>query len=333
MDYGKILRNLYLVYYKREPDKEGYEYWSVRLKRDSLKRVLSDFISSQEAVSLYGERKVMRLKNLIEGRHTSDGLILIVVKILVYWRSFRELIDKSSFILKATLGRALTAITGRIPSINLFERRVYSQNGEDGVIEEIFRKIGFTEKFCVELGTGDGRECNCRYVIEKYGLDYLLIDGGDYSNPVLDIKREFLTAENINEIFTKYQVPEEFDLLSIDIDYNTFWIWHALDRKYKPRVVVVEYNSTIKPNESKAVRYEPHGVWTGDNYFGASLLAFVKLGRIKGYTLVGCESRGVNAFFVRDDLAKRHFIIRKYEKLYRKPSFVYPLSEREFIDY
>lgn len=200
------------------------------------------------------------------------------------------------------------------------------------MIEVIFRKIGFLNKFCVELGTGNGFECNCRFLIEKFGFDYVLIDSGEYDNPFVDIKREFLTAENINEIFRKYEIPEEFDLLSIDIDYNTFWIWHALDRRYRPRVVVVEYNSTIPLDQSKVVQYDPQGEWKGDNYFAGSLLAFVKLASEKGYTLVGCESKGVYVFFfVRDDIAKKHFFIRDFRKLYRKPSFNYPQSERDFV--
>ncbi len=139
-----------------------------------------------------------------------------------------------------------------IENINLFEHKVYSQNGEDGIIMMIFRKIGTTNKFCVELGVGDGSECNTRYLIEKKGFKYLHIDAGNYPKKYTDIKKEFITAENINDLFKKYNVPEEFDLLSIDIDYNTYWVWKALEG-YKPRVVVIEYNSSIPPTESKAV--------------------------------------------------------------------------------
>lgn len=191
--------------------------------------------------------------------------------------SFSKALVEIKVHLGILFGKVLTFLTGKIPSINLFERKLYSQNGEDGVIEAIFRKIGFSNRFCVELGTGDGSECNCRFLIEQFGLNHVLIDSGDHENPVLDIKREFLTAENINEIFKKYGVPDEFDLLSIDIDYNSFWIWHALDKRYKPKVVVVEYNSTIPFEESKAVRYDPQGKWTGDNVFCTLATRFAHL--------------------------------------------------------
>lgn len=119
------------------------------------------------------------------------------------------------------------------------------------------------------------------------------------------IKKEFITAENINQLLQKYRVPREFDLLSIDIDSNDYWVWKAIDN-YSPRVVVIEYNSCIPPNESKTIKYDPNARWDGTDYFGASLLALAKLGKSKGYSLVYCESSGVNAFFVRNDLIKNY---------------------------
>lgn len=129
----------------------------------------------------------------------------------------------------------------KINNINLFEQKIYSQNGEDGIIKIIFHKIGTINKFCVEFGVGDGRECNTRFLIEKEGWNYLHMDGNNYNNAYTLIKKEFITTENINSLFRKYNIPKEFDLLSIDIDYNTYWVWKAL-KGYNPRVVVIEYN-------------------------------------------------------------------------------------------
>lgn len=209
---------------------------------------------------------------------------------------------------------------GKITNINVFEEKIYSQNGEDGILKIIFERIGTFNKFCVELGVGDGRECNTRYFIEK-GWKYLHMDARSFRHAYTDIKKEFITAENINQLFEKYRVPEEFDLLSIDIDYNTYWVWKALEGKYKPRVVVIEYNATFPPTESKVVKYDPNAIWEGDNYFGASLLALVRLGKQKGYTLVGCESNGVNAFFVRDDLVNNFFVVKDIKELYKPPRY------------
>jgi len=201
----------------------------------------------------------------------------------------------------------------KIEDITKFEQKIYSQNGEDGILQAIFEKIGTTNTFCVEFGVEDGTECNTRYLIEKKGWQFLHMDCAE--NLPLSIKKEKITAENVNALFKKYNVPNEFDLLSIDIDSNDYWIWKAI--QYSPRVVLVEYNAVIPSDQSKTVVYNPNARWDGTDYFGASLLALVKLGNSKGYTLIGCESCGVNAFFVRDELIERNFIAKSIEELYR----------------
>jgi len=152
-----------------------------------------------------------------------------------------------------------------------------------------------------------------------------------------DIKIEKVTAENIQHLFQKYKVPKNFDLLSIDIDYNDYWVWNAIV-DYFPRVVVIEYNSSIPPTESRVVPYDPNAKWDGTNYFGASLLALTNLGLSKGYDLVGCDSRGVNAFFVKSDLIKG-IKVNDIDKLYRPPQYGqivngmhigHPMSNKKF---
>ncbi len=244
--------------------------------------------------------------------------------------------------------------------INEFEKKIYSQNGEDGIIEYIFSKIGTTNKFSVEFGVGNGFECNTVYLLEKKGWKGLMMDYGadqkinwknvlkkawssrnsSFSENIkrydtfirkiigqtkrtqsfqLNIKNEKVTAENIQNLFQKYHVPKTFDLLSIDIDYNDYWVWKAII-DYSPRVVVIEYNSSVPPSESRVVKYEPEARWDGTNYFGASLLALQLLGNSKGYTLVGCDNNGVNAFFCKDELVK-NFEIDKIDLLYRPPQY------------
>lgn len=185
-----------------------------------------------------------------------------------------------------------------IHEIGQHERTVFSQNGEDGVIEFIFDNIGTTDKFVVEFGCDGGTQCNARYLHEQKGWHYLLMDGGRWGS---HIKHEFITRENINELFRKYKVPNEFDLLSVDIDGNDYWVCKAL-QGYKPRVICQDYNGLYKPPMSVTIEYDPAFVWNGNDYATASLEAFVRLNKTKGYTLVYCECRGVNAFFVRDDI-------------------------------
>lgn len=197
---------------------------------------------------------------------------------------------------------SISPLYGQLPIVlEHFEKKHFSQNGEDGVIERIFDLIGSTAKYYVEFGVENGNECNTRYLREAKGWQGLMMDGR-FEDRKINLQQEFITAESINDLFEKYHVPHEFDLLSIDIDYNDFYIWHAIDSKYRPRVVVIEYNATHLPDEDKIVLYSPQHWWDGTNYFGASILSFSLLGKQKGYTLVYVENRGVNLFFVRDDI-------------------------------
>jgi hypothetical protein len=222
----------------------------------------------------------------------------------------------------------------RIKNLNFFEQKFYSQCGEDGIIKIIFDKIRATNKFCIEFGIWP-RQGNTIY-LRKKGWKCLWMDGnGDGKK----IKKEFIIAENVEKIFKKYDVPKEFDLLSIDIDSNDYWIWKAIN-KYSPRVIIIEYNAHIPPNESKTVKYDINFKNDGTDYYGASLLALAKLGKSKGYTLIGCSARGINAFFVRDDLIKDNFKIKNIKELYRPPKYGrqirgryigYPKSNKKMI--
>lgn len=207
-----------------------------------------------------------------------------------------------------------------------YEKKIYSQNGEDGIIEEIFKRIGTDSKFAVEFGVEDGTECNTR-LLKNNGWKVLQMDGGN-NNPS-SIKKEFIDAENINLLFKKYKVPNNLDLLSIDIDSNDFWVWKEVDERFKPRLVVVEYNATISPGIAKTIKYDKNNVWDGvSDYFGASLKALYNLGQIKGYSLVYCDVSGVNAFFVREDLLNRDIKALKPRQVYKKYGHVKPLRSK-----
>jgi hypothetical protein len=196
--------------------------------------------------------------------------------------------------------------------------KVYSQHDEDGMIEEIFNRIGVTDRFFVEFGVGDGLE-NCTLYCLLKGWSGAWIDGSAicYEDilrnmaPLLEagrlrMKYSFITSENIESLFSELKIPREFDLLSIDIDRNDYWVWEAI-QNYRPRVVAIEYNASFKPTIACAVPYDGSATWNGTNYFGASLKAFEHLGRLKGYSLVGCAYTGVTAFLVRNDCLGNHF--------------------------
>ena len=197
--------------------------------------------------------------------------------------------------------------------LNKFEFQAFSQFGEDGIIEEIFKRIGVVNQFFVEFGVETGIETNSTYLLYK-GWKGLWMDGGEknmaeiensFSKSIasggLKAKRNFITAENIEQLFQQYDVPKEFDFLCIDIDRNDYYVWKAISH-YNPRVVMIEYNAVFKPGCSFVVEYDADKTWDGTSNFGASLDALCDLGNQKGYKLVGCGFAGANAFFVREDL-------------------------------
>ena len=183
------------------------------------------------------------------------------------------------------------------------EFKKYSQAGQDGVIESIFKAIGTTNKYFVEFGAGDGLHLsNTANLRLHHYWEGLLMDEDPCARlgfPVVAVKKEKVTAENVQNLFKKYKVPRSFDFLSIDIDGMDFWVWRAIIM-YWPRVVSIEFNSKFRWDESFTVHYDPDRIWDGTDYYGASLAALHKLGRMKGYRLVHIVEN-LDAFFVRTD--------------------------------
>ncbi len=216
--------------------------------------------------------------------------------------------------------------------------KVYSQSDEDGIIQEIFNRIGPSTRTFIEFGVETGVECNTVKLLID-GWSGLWIEASAtyaaeiqnhfepfIANGKLRLSQNMVTAENINVLFEQAGVTGEIDLLSIDIDYNDYWIWKAITA-VSPRVVAIEYNATLRPPMSLVVPYDPARMWDGTNYFGASLEALVRLGRDKGYRVVGCNYAGANAFFVRDDVAGDRFLDpATSEEHYEPPRYFYAMQ-------
>jgi hypothetical protein len=186
--------------------------------------------------------------------------------------------------------------------LNRFERKVFSQNGEDGIIAELVRLLD-PPHFFVEFGVESGVECNTR-MLKHAGWCGICWDGG-HADPERNLYRERITAENINELFTKYRVPDRLGLLSIDIDGNDYHVWNALDARYRPAIVVIEYNALFPPDQAFTIPYDADFRWDGTDYQGASFLAMYRLGIRKGYRLVCADKKGVNLLFVQQDLCSK----------------------------
>jgi hypothetical protein len=201
---------------------------------------------------------------------------------------------------------------GPVPGLTAHELRVFSQNGEDGVLAEIFRRIGVAGGGFVEFGASDGAESNAAFLAQVLGWPGLFLeaDPGAFSalehryrgHPRVRTVQAAVEADTIEELLRGAGVPAEPDLLVIDVDGNDYWIWRALEA-FRPRVVVIEYNGDLDPTVPRVMPYAPGWRWDHTSGYGASLAALEALGSEKGYRLVHTELAGVNAFFVREDLA------------------------------
>jgi hypothetical protein len=195
----------------------------------------------------------------------------------------------------------------------------WSQNYEDGMIAEIYRRIGTKNKQFLEIGVGDGTENNTTCLLSDGWKGWWLeadpkncdsirarLRESPYLSGQLKLEEAFVSPGNIGSLLAKLGVPPEIDLFSLDIDLNTYHVWAALT-DFRPRVVVVEYNAGFPPSQHWIHPLRSGATWDLSQSFGASLKAYEALGSKFGYALVGCDITGINAFFVRHDLLGNDF--------------------------
>jgi hypothetical protein len=204
----------------------------------------------------------------------------------------------------------------KVTDLNKYEKKVYSQNGEDGIIEKIFDIIGSTNRYYVEFGVEDAKECNTRLLRQK-GWNGLMLDGG-YENKKINLRKHFISAENICYLFAKYGVNKHFDLLSVDIDYNDFYVLHEILKSYVPRVIICEYNGFFEYNEDKVVIYDPKNMWDKTKYYGASFMALNNLLEKYGYKVICTDLNGVNLFAIKKDLMNKFHNYKSLKDIYHK---------------
>ena len=187
--------------------------------------------------------------------------------------------------------------------------RLTSQNQEDGITLALLNEIGPTKRTYVEIGSGLSGG-NSGFLAREWGWTGLMVDGNAHMDqvarrfPRVTAVSAWVTRDNINDLIDQNGFGGEVDLFSLDLDGNDYWIWEAMT-VCSPRIVILEYNSAFGHDRSVTVPYDPqftrHAHHTA--YYGASLLALTRLSACKGYRLVAVEPTGVNAFFLRNDLA------------------------------
>jgi len=234
--------------------------------------------------------------------------------------SFRTVVNLESELdhVKLNQGVILSDLNRSKASRNLqdYEFRVFSQWGEDGIIQKIVDSIDIRNRTFIEFGVEDFKVSNCRFLMAKDNWSGFVMDGSAENirrmNNAVDNWRydlrglnAFITRENINELLDASGFDTDLGLLSIDIDGVDYFVLERIER-YRPRILVLEYNAVLGPDRPITVPYEADFYRTAKHYsnmyYGASLSALTHLANRKGYELVGTNSAGVNAFFVRRDL-------------------------------
>lgn len=234
----------------------------------------------------------------------------------------------------------LRASDGQLPAFQETGFRVFSGTDEDGLLLYIFSMIGTTNKRCIELAYGTPVGANTTNLICNWGWHGLLIEADEdgiqesrkyfakhkdtYLFPPKIIK-SWITVENLNETISANGFQGEIDLFSLDVDGIDYWLWDSLT-VVRPRVMVVEYQDIWGWEESVTVPYKPefNRFDVHPDYFGASLAAFGKLAKNKGYRLIGCNNYGFNAFFLRDDVG-----IDVFPEITLRSCFLHPKTEED----
>jgi hypothetical protein len=242
-----------------------------------------------------------------------------------------------SLLLNAKILAQLNNQKHQIDSLDEVEFQVFSQRGEDGIIQYILGKIEVPNKVFVEFGVETYTESNTRYLLLN-NWSGLVIDGSVrninfikndfvYWKYNLTAIASFITKDNINDIIKNYTKEKtDIGLLSVDIDGNDYWVWQKIEC-INPRIVVCEYNSAFGAEKKLTVPYQEDFVRAkahySELYFGASLAAFCHLAEQKGYDFIGTSSAGVNAYFVRKDLSTpfiKHTSLSGYNETHNRDS-------------
>lgn len=228
----------------------------------------------------------------------------------------RKEIQETKMLAAQTLIRQLNA-SGVQSAMKEVEFKVFSQFGDDGIIQYLIRhvNISYAERVFIEFGVENYEEANTRFLLLNDNWRGLIIDGNAenirhaqntdlYWRHDLTAVSSFIDRDNVNRLFQAHGFIGDIGLLSIDIDGNDLWVWKAID-VVSPVIVIVEYNAVFGPQCAVTIPYDPTferaRAHYSNLYWGCSLKALCLVGEEKGYAFVGCNSAGNNAYFIRKD--------------------------------
>jgi hypothetical protein len=219
--------------------------------------------------------------------------------------------------LKMLVAKKLVIHSAKASSILDAEFKVFSQWGDDGIIQYLINNISITNKVFVEFGVENYSEANTRFLLMNNNWSGLVIDGSEeniqyvknddiYWKYNLTAKHSFVTAENINDLIKNENISGNIGILHIDIDGNDYWIWKTIN-VVDADIVIVEYNSVFGSKRPITIPYDASFIRTkahySNLYYGTSLTSIYDLDKEKGYVFVGCNSAGNNAYFVKKEKA------------------------------
>lgn len=283
------------------------------------------------------------------GQNILWKLVGLFIKQIGGIQNFLKYNDPASQLLLKLRYKELANSRSKLPGIKEVGFKAYSQSDEDGILLYIFSIIGTKNKKSVEICAGNGIECNTANLIINHGWYGLLVDGNKQNveegiifykrNPNTNVcppifVQTWVKRSNVNKLLTNNGFKGEIDLLSIDLDGVDYWIWDAIDA-IKPRVVVVEYQNCFGSDKALTIPYSD----TFDksklpksngypNFFGASLLAFTKLAKKKGYRLIGCNKYNYNAFFILKNLGRKPLPSVKVDECLESPFLSCVMNDR-----
>lgn len=260
-------------------------------------------------------RPVMQPVVVADGEAAELGRQMLGQQAMLTYHSLNRL-DRS-LLLQGRIAAMQIGAREKIGHLGEVEFRVCSQWGEDGIIEWLCQRIPNISRSFVEFGVENFAEANARFLLENRGWRGLVMDGSAthmaslrqdalYWRHDLTAMAAFITAENINRLITENGFAGELGILSVDIDGNDYWVLETIDC-VDPAIIICEINGVFGDLKPFTVPYRPDfqrmDAHYSGQYFGCSLAAAKLLCRRKGYTFLGTNTNGVNAFFVRDDLA------------------------------